>query len=462
MKPPASLTRRLTLYFTGATVALLLGLGGLFVRVTDLHFLELDQASLQSKMHLVKKLAEPVRDVAQLRAHLSASLDAQVGFVVAVQDAQGVVLYHSDPVFVPPPPTTANSTLHAHTGLDHLRLGGQSFHVLRAPLKASGERGALTLSIGLSTAEHDHFMHGLWWQVGLYMALAAALAGGLGWLAARQGLRPLRGLTDQLKGVTAQRLHQSLPEDRVPAELAGLTEALNAMLRRLQADFERLSDFSADLAHELRTPLSNLLTQTQVALTQTRSPDDYREVLASNAEEFERLARMVSDMLLLAKMEHGIELPHRERLALQPELQALFDFYEAWADERGLSLCCEGGGDAQVLGDRLMLRRALSNMLSNALRYASADSCVSVRIEQIAGQVHIAVRNAGPDIAPPDLPRLFDRFYRADAARQHAPADGAGLGLAITQAMARAHGGQVSVQSSGGWTTFTLVLPAVA
>jgi len=96
------------------------------------------------------------------------------------------------------------------------------------------------------------------------------------------------------------------------------------------------------------------------------------------------------------------------------------------------------------------------------LRYASTDSCVSVRIEQVAGQVHIAVRNAGPDIDPQDLPRLFDRFYRADAARQHAPADGAGLGLAITQAMARAHGGQVSVQSSGGWTTFTLVLPAAA
>jgi two-component system heavy metal sensor histidine kinase CusS len=405
-------------------------------------------------MHLVKKLAEPARDLAQLRALLGAALDAQVGFVVAVQDAQGQLLFHSDPVFVPPSATTA----HAHTGLDHLRLGGQSFHVLRAPLQASGERAALTLSIGLSTAEHDHFMHGLWWQVGLYMLLAAALAGGLGWLAARQGLQPLRGLTARLQGVTAQRLHQSLPKDQVPDELAGLTEALNAMLRRLQADFERLSDFSADLAHELRTPLSNLLTQTQVALTHTRSPADYREVLASNAEEFERLARMVSDMLLLAKMEHGIELPHRERLALRPELEALFDFYEAWAEERGLSLKCEG--DAQVQGDRLMLRRALSNMLSNALRYASTDSCVSVRIEQIAGQVHIAVRNAGPHIDPQDLPRLFDRFYRADAARQHAPADVAGLGLAITQAMARAHGGQVSVQSSGGWTTFTLVLPA--
>ena len=454
MSRPASLTRRLTLYFTGATVALLLGLGALFVHVTDKHFLELDQASLQSKMHLVKKLAEPARDLAQLRSLLGAALDAQVGFVVAVQDAQGQLLFHSDPVFVPPSATTA----HAHTGLDHLRLGGQSFHVLRAPLQASGERAALTLSIGLSTAEHDHFMHGLWWQVGLYMALAAALAAGLGWLAARQGLQPLRGLTARLQGVTAQRLHQSLPKDQVPDELAGLTEALNAMLRRLQADFERLSDFSADLAHELRTPLSNLLTQTQVALTHTRSPADYREVLASNAEEFERLARMVSDMLLLAKMEHGIELPHRERLTLRPELEALFDFYEAWAEERGLSLKCEG--DAPVQGDRLMLRRALSNMLSNALRYASTDSCVSVRIEQIAGQVHIAVRNAGPDIAPQDLPRLFDRFYRADAARQHAPADGAGLGLAITQAMARAHGGQVSVQSSGGWTTFTLVLPA--
>jgi len=456
MRRPASLTRRLTLLFTLGSVALLLGLGAWFVHLSDRHFLELDRAWLQSKMRLVQQLAEPARDTAQLQGILAQALQGPVGFVVALHDAQGRVVYSSEPAFA----GQGDAAAHAHDGLDHLVVSGQSFHVLRAVLPARQERPELRVAIGLSTAEHDHFMRELGWQLALYLALAAAVAAGLGWLAARQGLGPLRWLTARVQGVSAQHLHQALPLDAVPAELVGLTQELNAMLRRLQADFERLSDFSADLAHELRTPLSNLLTQTQVALARSRSADDYRDILASNAEEFERLARMVSDMLLLAKMDHGIELPHRERLHLGQEVQALCEFHEAWAEERRLRLHCEGQG--QVLGDRLMLRRALSNLLSNALRHATPGSTVTLSIAPQAAGLKVDVRNAGPDIAPEDLPRLFDRFYRADAARGHADAEGAGLGLAITQAIARAHGGQVSVRSGGGWTTFSLVLPAQA
>jgi two-component system heavy metal sensor histidine kinase CusS len=202
------------------------------------------------------------------------------------------------------------------------------------------------------------------WLVVIGGTLATGL---LGWFAARRGLAPLREMKQRATEVSAQRLDQRLPVDAVPVELAELAESLNDMLARLEESFKRLSDFSSDLAHELRTPVSNLMTQTQVALSKTRSSAEYREVLESNCEEFERLSRMISDMLFLAKSENGLIVPGQETFDLADEVTALFDFYGALAEENGVTLRLEGSG--QVTGDRLMLRRAIGNLLSNALRY---------------------------------------------------------------------------------------------
>ena len=170
---------------------------------------------------------------------------------------------------------------------------------------------------------------------------------------------------------------------KVPVEMADLATSLNEMLERLEADFVRLQDFSGDLAHELRTPLNNLLTQTQVALSHPRDAASYRDTLASNAEEYQRLARMVSDMLFLAKADRGIALPNPENLELSEEVFALFDFYEAVAEDLGIELRVEGHG--QVFGDRLMIRRAISNLLSNALRHAETNTRIEVVVAKGAG-----------------------------------------------------------------------------
>lgn len=167
--------------------------------------------------------------------------------------------------------------------------------------------------------------------------------------------------------ITAQRLDERMPTQEFPVEMADLATTLNEMLRRLKEEFDRLSEFSSDLAHELRTPINNLMTQTQVTLSQARSSEEYQDILASNAEEYQRLARMVADMLFLAKADHGLILPSTERIAVHDEAQALFDFYEALAEEKRVRL--QLIGTAEITGDRLMLRRALSNLLSNAVRY---------------------------------------------------------------------------------------------
>ncbi|EWS66215.1 Sensor kinase CusS [Hydrogenophaga sp. T4] len=312
----------------------------------------------------------------------------------------------------------------------------------------------IQLLIALDTGHHVHFMQILRQTLALYSLGAILVSGLLGWWAARRGLAPLRVMKERAMTVTAQKLDQRMPVEAVPVEFADLAESLNTMLGRLQSDFRRLQDFSSDLAHELRTPINNLLTQTQVSLAQRRDAAAYQDILASNAEEFQRLARMVSDMLFLAKTEHGIELPHREAISLDREVLALFDFYDAVADEKHIRLVITG--QAQITGDRLMVRRAISNLLSNALRHSPADAEVLVSIKERAGEATLCITNSGMTIAPEVLPRLFDRFFRVDKSRSHPESDGTGLGLSITQAIMAAHGGSVSVSSSKGNTSFCL------
>ena len=260
----------------------------------------------------------------------------------------------------------------------------------------------------------------------------------------------------QAQGVTALQLSQRLPVQTIPRELAELAQSLNDMLARLEDAFKRLSEFSSDIAHELRTPVSNLLTQTQVTLSRARSADDYRRILESNEEEFERMARMVSDMLLLAKADNGLALPQREQLYMAEEVRALFDYFDALAEEKSLTLTLQG--DCQLWADRLMLRRALANLLSNALRHADSASTLLVNLQALETGVQISVSNQGDGIAPEHLERVFDRFYRVDPARQRS-SDGTGLGLAITQSIVAAHGGNIWATSSGGLTTLTMQLP---
>jgi two-component system heavy metal sensor histidine kinase CusS len=281
----------------------------------------------------------------------------------------------------------------------------------------------------------------------------------LGWVATYRALTPLRAIKQGAASVTASKLSYRLSQDEIPAELADLVKTLNDMLARLEESFRRLSDFSSDLAHELRTPISNLMTQTQVSLSKTRSVTEYQDILSSNSEELERMARMVSDMLFLAKADNGLMTTSAEKVALDDEVRSLFDFYEALADASTVKLVVQG--EASVTADRLMLRRALSNLLSNAIRHADAGTTVRVTLETKEDTVRITCENTGTGIAPEHLSRLFDRFYRVDASRQRS-SEGAGLGLPITQSIIHAHAGSISVSSEGGITRFDMTLPQTA
>jgi len=316
-----------------------------------------------------------------------------------------------------------------------------------APLKV-----AAAMSLDQHTEFLKKFHETLWVAIGSAIVVSLLISIGI----AQGGLRSLTSLARQMDEISSQRLNRRLRIDFLPLDLVGLAEAFNAMLGRLDASFARLSEFSADIAHELRTPVSNLLTQTQVMLSGPRSVEEYRDVLASNAEELERLSRMVSDMLFLAKTDNAPRLTRTERVDVEKEVSDLFEFYEALAAEKSIDLRLNGA--LAVTGDRAMLRRALNNLLSNAVRYTATGGCIEVDLERDGNNAVIKVTNPGEPIPEALREQLFERFYRADTARAR-DTEGAGLGLAIVKAIARSHGGGVSVTSTRSSNTFAVWFP---
>jgi len=451
-----SLTRRLTLFFTVVAATVVLGLGVLFLVETQRHFVVLDQMALQDKRQLIEELLGNANSVDDARWRLNDALGYHHDLYVLVKDVHRSIVFQSSNSKLDVQISDAISIL-KKGDFGVWRNHDAEFHTLSFQAPAGFSASALQVLIATDTKHHTEFLDGLRRSLAFYVVTAIGLCALLSWLAARQGLAPLREMKSRAAVVTGQRLSERMPVEAVPVEMADLAQELNRMLDRLQDDFQRLTDFSSDLAHELRTPISNLLTQTQVVLATKRDAPTYRDILASNAEEFQRLARMVSDMLFLAKTERGVDLPHKELFSARKEAQALLEFYEAVAEEKAIQLRLDG--DGQIDGDRLMFRRALSNLLSNALRYTPNAGAITIGISTTDHATSVAVKNTGQDIDPKVLPRLFDRFYRADPSRAHPDSDGSGLGLAITRAIAEAHGGSVKAISSQGHTCFTLWFP---
>ncbi|GAB7529857.1 sensor histidine kinase [Pseudomonas sp. 3A(2025)] len=442
-----SLRSRLALLFAGCTALVSLIAGLLFSQASASHFIELDQQLFDNQLASLRSNLQGVDSLEAFKARQPLLSKPHSDLMLRLSDAQGTLWFDNTPALPAVVPGTGLQTF-SDTRADY-RIFSARLH----PEQANSP----TLTLVLDITHHQHFLqrmqHLIWLTVGL-CALATAL---LGAWAARSGLRPLQRMSAVAAGVSASSLTTRLPEHEMPVELAELTRAFNAMLTRLDEGFQRLSAFSADIAHELRTPLSNLLTQTQVVLTRPRSLEQYREALLGNLEELQGLAQMVNDMLLLAKAEQGLLAPARDTLRLEDEVGTVLEYFTPLAEDAGITLHREG--QAQVRGDRTLLRRVLSNLLDNALRYTPTGGQLKVTLQATAEGVELSVENPGQPLEPTVLPRLFDRFYRADPARTDSQTH-AGLGLAISRSIIEAHGGTIHCESAAGLTRFVIRLPA--
>jgi two-component system heavy metal sensor histidine kinase CusS len=457
MKMPGltrSLLFRLTLLFSLTAIIFLITLGMALTRSIDLHFIEQDVEILHHRITVLEKDLTEISTEHELRPQLNR--------IISKHGVSAIVLAPGDKVWLTSPDIEVPDDISAlaDKGMEPLQWDSDTrrYRGLRAALN-TGHRdlpeGNIIIAVEIShhTDFLAYFRHTLWTFV--IMAVLGICV--FEWIAVRMALSPLRHIISSTSNVSADKLNLRLPVETLPYEVKQLAQSLNIMLARLEESFKKLSDFSSDIAHELRTPLSTMKIQTQVALLNRRTVDEYKNVLQSNVEELNRLSRMVNDMLFLAKSENGLETPHDEAVDLVEEVQSLFEFYEALAEASEIGMTLEG--QARLTGDRLMLRRALSNLLANAIAYSTAGTLVRVVLEKFgAGHVRIAIISQGDTIAPEHLPRLFDRFYRTDGAR-HRETEGVGLGLAITRSIIQAHGGNIAAYSEHGATRFTVVLP---
>lgn len=299
-------------------------------------------------------------------------------------------------------------------------------------------------------SQHARVLAGLGFTLLVATLAGAAFVGFATTWRVRRGLQPLRALERQTEAIAPDRLGDRLHLREPVAELQPWIDQFNGLMDRLQRAYVQLEGFNADVAHELRTPLANVMGQTEVALSRERSPEALRETLISNLEEMQRLAALVNDMLFLSQSDRGAVARRGQAVSLAALAEQVVEFHEAPLEEAGLTVQIEGGVSAAV--DEPLFKRAVSNLLGNAIRFAEPGSRIVIRIAPDGGQeVRVEVQNAGPAIAPQHLARIFDRFFRVDSARLDSQSHH-GLGLAIVAAIARMHAGRPLAESDGTGT----------
>jgi two-component system heavy metal sensor histidine kinase CusS len=272
----------------------------------------------------------------------------------------------------------------------------------------------------------------------------------------RRGLQPLRRMTGSLGRIGPDQLKERIGSAAWPRELQPLAIAFDQMLKRLDDSFTRLSQFSADLAHELRTPIANMLGEAQVALTRDRSAIEYREIIESTVAECERLSRIVDNLLFVARVDAAREPIARKRFDARAAAEKIADFYQTAADDHHVTITCSG--DGQIYADPDLFERAVGNLIDNALRFTAKHGSINVEVAKHKSDFEVAVHDNGSGISAEHLPHVFDRFYRAESSRT---SDGAGLGLALVKSIVELHGGSATIGSElGRGTTVTLKFPA--
>jgi len=463
-----ALGTRLALLFAAVSLPVLtvVSLGAyIFVKERSVHY---GEQNLITAAGLLRLHVSSLRNVTALSADDGRNLgDDLLGvrqISVAVRDAQGRHLAGAPP-FEPPAGVVAQS-IRAGTAVGWLAPNAAAYRVLAVDTRL-GDGEVVQLVLMLNTSKPSSVL-----QAYQNVLIVITVTGGMlimafGIMFTQFGLEPLRRLTDKTRDITASRLGDPLffrmgMED-LPAELRELSDSLNDMLQRLQDSFRRLDDFSSDLAHELRTPIGNMLGQSEVALSRARSVEEYRAVLESNVEEFQRLSRMIQDMLFLAQSDNSERALIMEEVDLKEQADKVLEYYEPLLEEKNIRLLRNGTGT--VCANRLLVQRAIANLISNAVRHAPRDTDLDIAIgvpdSGEPGWTLLKVSNAGSRIPLEDIPWIFQRFFRGEANRTQITEgqEGWGLGLAIVKAIMDMHGGQVKVRSEEGLTSFTLLFP---
>jgi len=283
----------------------------------------------------------------------------------------------------------------------------------------------------------------------------------VGYVIARHAIRPVEEIAATARRITSTNLRERIAAEGYPSELASLAGTFNEMLDRLEESFGRISRFSADIAHDLRTPVNNIRGEAEVALGRARTVNEYRDVLESSLEEAVRLSDLIGDLLFLARAESPIADLQPQKVNVSELLVTVREYFDATASTAGVSLVTSNGNDPVIAQlDRSLILRAVSNLVSNAIAHTPAGGTVQLVTATEGARIQIEVSDTGSGIPAEALPKVFDRFFRVDPSRTKS-SGGTGLGLAIVQSIMALHGGSAEIASQlGSGTRVRLLMPA--
>ncbi len=452
---PRSITSQLVLLFTlAATFLLSCGLG-VFYWIVVRHAFAEDNAVLADKVSALSadlKAGGPEIFGAELKA---AKVGEHAPYWIRILNSEGTVLMEAPqmdgiPSNVFPQPETAAQSV---TSPQDYKVENKLFSLIAFREEFGGQQYIIQVAQDRTSDEQVEKNFGILLIVVLGGSILASAV--IAITVTKRGLRPLGDMTRSLERISPSRLNERVTPALWPRELQPLALAFDEMLSRLEESFTRLSQFSADLAHELRTPIANIMGEAQVALTRDRPPGEYREVIESTIAECERLSGIVDNLLFVARADAAREPIERKSLDGRAAAEKIATFYQNVAEDRQIAITCSGQGE--IYADPVLFQRAVGNLLDNALRFTPDHGSIEISIVPGPEFSEVIVTDNGSGIAPEHLPRVFDRFYRADSSRS---SQGAGLGLALVKSIVDLHGGSAQVASDNSrGTTVTLTFP---
>lgn len=453
-----SITLRLTVLYAISTFCALLA-SSLFLYNVLVHDLTIqDKKVIANEFAIVKNVLIQHRGKVIM---LDPQSNERKAYYIRVLDRTGQILLETPDMslqfnrsdFAPPPESGGISAPKTVKSIDNRYYMTQTSSVIIPGNKPYH----LTIQMALDTEHHHEIKIEYQIRLALIIFFGIFISAILGMFIAYKGMKPLRRVTSSIQSINVNQLHSRIDPSDSPAELTALVEAFNALLTRIERSFNQLKQFSADIAHELRTPIHHLMVETEICLSATRTIDEYQETLQSSLEEYSRLGQLIDRLLFLARAENPETAIKPSTIDIEQEFNALLEFYQLACEDKNMQLRALGSG--KLSADPILFRRAVNNLLTNAIKHTDENGKINLIASENEKYHIIKVIDSGVGIDSEHLPNLFDRFYRVDYARSK-QSGGHGLGLAIVKSIMDLHKGKVEVTSTPNQgSIFSLYFP---